>query len=128
MKFCEVCDNMYYIGISEKDGNQLTYYCRNCGHKDETLASESICVLNTQLKRGEQKFNHIINEYTKLDPTIPRIYNMKCPNTMCETNREHVGGSGSKKCEILYIRYDDSNMKYLYMCTTCDTAWKTDDM
>ena len=53
---------------------------------------------------------------------------MKCPNTMCETNREHVGGSGSKKCEILYIRYDDSNMKYLYMCTTCDTAWKTDDM
>lgn len=132
MKFCEVCDNMYYIGINEKDGNQLTYYCRNCGHKDNTLASENICVLNTQLKKREQKFNHIINEYTKLDPTIPRIYNMKCPNTMCETNQESSRGGGggqvSKRCEILYIRYDDANMKYLYMCTTCDTAWKTDDM
>jgi len=133
MKFCEVCDNMYYIGISEKDGNQLTYYCRNCGHKDETLASESICVLSTQLKKKEQKFNHIINEYTKLDPTIPRIYNMKCPNPTCETNHESggsgggAGGEGTSKCEVLYIRYDDANMKYLYVCTACDASWKTDD-
>jgi DNA-directed RNA polymerase subunit M/transcription elongation factor TFIIS len=130
MKFCEVCDNMYYIGINEKDGNTLTYYCRNCGHKDQTLASENICILNTQLKHKEQKFNHIINEYTKLDPTIPRIYNMKCPNQACKTN--HMSGSTSedlsKKTEVLYIRYDDANMKYLYMCTTCDTTWKTDDM
>jgi len=128
MKFCEVCNNMYYIGIDEKDGNMLTYYCRNCGHKDATLATENTCVLNTQLKRGEQKFNHIINQYTKLDPTIPRIYNMKCPNAMCKTNHDGSGsGSGSDKTEVLYIRYDDDNMKYLYMCTTCDTTWKTDD-
>jgi hypothetical protein len=28
---------------------------------------------------------------------------------------------------VIYIRYDDDNMKYLYMCVTCDTVWKTDD-
>ena len=124
MKFCTVCDNMYYIGINEKDGNQLSYYCRNCGHTDETIASENVCVLNTQLRRGEQKFNHIINEYTKLDPTLPRIYNMKCPNIACKTNVEK-----EKKLdtEVIYVRYDDDNMKYLYMCSTCDSTWKTDD-
>jgi len=122
MKFCTVCDNMYYIGINEKDGNNLTYYCRRCGHIDETLASENICVLKTQLKRGEQKFNHIINPYTKMDPTLPRIYNMKCPNAGCKTNVDKV-----EKPEIIYMRYDDDNMKYLYLCVTCDTCWKTDD-
>jgi DNA-directed RNA polymerase subunit M/transcription elongation factor TFIIS len=97
MKFCDNCDNMYYISINEEDPNKLTYYCRNCGNVDKTLASENICVLNTQLKKGEQKYNHIINEYTKMDPTL------------------------------IYIRYDEENMKYLYMCTTCDSVWKTDD-
>jgi DNA-directed RNA polymerase subunit M/transcription elongation factor TFIIS len=25
------------------------------------------------------------------------------------------------------MRYDDENMKYLYLCVTCDMTWKTDD-
>ena len=122
MKFCVKCDNMYYIGISVDDPNQLTYYCRNCKHKDETITQEGVCVLNNQLKKGEQKFNHIINQYTKLDPTLPRIYNMKCPNDECKTNKD-----SSKNAEIIYIRYDDNNLKYLYMCTECDTTWKTNE-
>jgi DNA-directed RNA polymerase subunit M/transcription elongation factor TFIIS len=132
MKFCEQCDNMYYIGINEKDSNQLTYYCRNCGHKDESITAEGVCVLNTQLKQGEQKFNHIVNQYTKLDPTLPRIYSMKCPNASCTTN--HGAGTSaaeskeSGSCEVIYMRYDDDNLKYLYICVTCDTMWKTDDV
>ena len=51
MKFCVKCDNMYYIGVSVDDPNQLTYYCRNCKHKDETLTEEGLCVLNSQLKK-----------------------------------------------------------------------------
>ena len=122
MKFCIKCDNMYYISINEENNNELSYYCRNCGFIDESLASENICVLNTQIQQGEQKYNHIINEYTKLDPTLPRIYNMTCPNASCKSNSDD-----KTKSEILYIRYDQKNMKYLYMCTTCDSVWKTDD-
>ena len=106
MKFCTGCNNMYYIQISEDNGNNIIYYCRNCGNKKET-----------------QNFNHIINKYTKLDPTLPRIYNVKCPNIGCRTNAEH----DKAPTEVIYIRYDDINMKYLYMCTECDTTWKTDD-
>ena len=121
MKFCVKCDNMYYIGVDIDDNNKLIHYCRNCKYKDETLTSEGACVLNSQLKKGEQKFNHIINKYTKLDPTLPRIYNVKCPNAECKTNKEGTS------TEVIYVRYDDDQLKYLYICSDCDTTWKTND-
>lgn len=112
---------MLYISISEKDGNSLSYYCRNCKFVNNEIGEEGVCVLNTHLKKGEQRFNHIINKYTKLDPTLPRIYNMQCPNGTCKSHAE----DGAK--EIIYMRYDEENMKYLYICVECDTIWKTDD-
>jgi len=123
MKFCTHCNNMLYISIDEADGNQLTYYCRNCGAKDENLTAESLCVLETHLKKGEQKFNHIINKYTKQDPTLPRIYNVRCPNASCTTN----SSDAKSPAEVIYMRYDDDALKYLYICVTCDNVWKTDD-
>ena len=125
MKFCEKCDNMYYIGISAEDPNKINYYCRNCSFVDTTVTDEGICVLNTQLKKGEQKFSHIINKYTKIDPTLPRIYNMKCPNMECITNS--AAATTKKETEVIYMRYDDNNLKYLYICVDCDTVWKTND-
>jgi DNA-directed RNA polymerase subunit M/transcription elongation factor TFIIS len=122
MKFCVKCDNMYYIKIDENNDCKLTYYCRNCGHVDETLVEEGVSVLTTQLKNSGQSFKHIVNQYTKLDPTLPRIHNIKCPNTACKTNNDD-----KIVPEIIYMRYDDDSMKYLYICVTCDALWKTDD-
>jgi hypothetical protein len=113
---------MLYLGINPNNSNELTYYCRLCGTTDTTLSESGLCVLNTQFTQGEQKFNHIINEFTKMDPTLPRIYNVKCPNERCKTNVDE-----NEKSEVIYIRYDDNNLKYVYMCVTCDTTWKTDD-
>ena len=45
MKFCSNCNNMLYISVGDTDGNQLIYYCRNCGEKDETITAESVCVI-----------------------------------------------------------------------------------
>jgi DNA-directed RNA polymerase subunit M/transcription elongation factor TFIIS len=114
---------MYYIGIDSENTNKLIYYCRNCQYRDETITDEGVCVLNSQLKKGEQKFNHIINQYTKFDPTLPRIYNVKCPNVQCKTNHEEY----KNPAEVIYLRYDDDNMKYLYICFECDTTWKTSE-
>jgi DNA-directed RNA polymerase subunit M/transcription elongation factor TFIIS len=113
---------MLYIKIDERDSNQLSYYCRNCGYVDETAAEEGVCVMKTQLRKGGQHFHHIINRYTKLDPTLPRIYSIRCPSETCATNVERV-----ENPEVIYIRYDDENMKYVYLCVVCDTTWKTDD-
>ena len=121
MHFCSQCQNMYYISISEENANKLLYYCRNCGNTDSTISENNIVVSKIQLKKSEQEFSHIINKYTKLDPTLPRVSNIHCPNAECKTNTE------SESREIIYIRYDDDNMKYVYLCSTCDTVWKTED-
>ena len=47
---------------------------------------------------------------------------MRCTNIACKTNVDEVEAP-----EIIYMRYDDENMKYLYICVECDTIWKTDD-
>lgn len=119
MHFCVKCSNMYYHTVDVVNPNKLIYYCRNCGHKDENISLQDVVVSKIELKGGEQEFSHIINQYTKLDPTLPRVADVLCPNAECLTNKE-----SDMKPEIIYIRYDDINMKYVHLCCTCDTIWK----
>jgi len=144
MHFCARCDNMYYIcidpGSSESgasaatDSSSLVHYCRNCGHREPV--KHEICVSKVQLKNATQNYGNIINKYTKLDPTLPRINHVKCPNAMCPSNPpEHAvaqasSSSSSDKAsvvprEVNYIRYDEVNMKYVYLCAVCDALWST---
>jgi DNA-directed RNA polymerase subunit M/transcription elongation factor TFIIS len=160
-----------------------------------------------QLLTSEKKYTHIVNEYTKYDPTLPRINTIKCPNQECSSNgfaggvgktaskaaskaaekaaskleekatkaaskaaekatkaaekaaskaadkkktgleqvleqqeeieeaqaeqqekaQTLVEASGENNREVIYIRYDDINMKYVYLCVHCDTTWRTDN-
>ena len=123
MHFCNLCDNMYYISIEPDNPNKLVYYCRNCGNKDSVLSVDNVTITSSQLKKSEQEFSHIINKYTKLDPTLPRINKILCPNPECSTNLN----KDATPREIIYIRYDDINLKYIYLCSTCDTVWKTEE-
>ena len=115
---------MYYIGINEQNPNELTHYCRNCGYIDNSNIKENSCILRNDIKKGERKFDHIINKYTKLDPTLPRINTVKCPNVKCATNNNE-GKDDDIKHEVIYLRYDDIKLKYIYLCPTCDHIWKT---
>jgi DNA-directed RNA polymerase subunit M/transcription elongation factor TFIIS len=112
---------MYYVKINVNNPNKLVYYCRNCGDENLLLSEENVTVSKTIIKKSQQSFSHIINKYTKLDPTLPRINNILCPNQDCITNKNE------KEREIIYIRYDDINMKYIYLCSDCDTVWKTNE-
>jgi len=138
MHFCSCCDNMYYISITPD--NELQYYCRNCGHIDDKIASDNICVSKVNMKKTNttQSFSQVVNKYTKLDPTLPRIKTIRCPNDDCISNKKSTGslsssssadGSSSSrnlKNEVIYLRYDDTNLKYIYLCTKCDKVWNTE--
>jgi len=121
MHFCSECSNMYYIRISADNPNKLIYYCRNCGHEDFALNVDNLTITNTQFKKVTSQVTYI-NKYTKLDPTLPRINNILCPNAECLTNTKN------EPREIIYIRYDDINMKYIYLCSSCNTVWKLDEL
>jgi DNA-directed RNA polymerase subunit M/transcription elongation factor TFIIS len=122
MYFCSNCGNMYYIRIDANDVNKLIHYCRNCNHETDLPDASNICVSKTQIKQTQQTFTHIINKYTKLDPTLPRVNTIACPNPECPTNKTE----SPDPREIIYIRYDDTNMKYVYLCSNdmCNYAWQ----
>jgi DNA-directed RNA polymerase subunit M/transcription elongation factor TFIIS len=120
---------MLYLRLNN-DSNNLIYYCRNCGNTyDETDKSE-ICVLNTHVSQSSA-FSQDINEYTKYDQTLPRTKNIKCPNQSCKSNiGESIDQSPDQpeqpnRNEVIYLRYDDINLHYTYICAHCDTIWNT---
>ena len=144
MHFCNQCGNMYYVKILKQDNDSedsnndeaLIYYCRKCGNEDTELYknTNNLCVSKTHIIGETQDFKNIINEYTKHDPTLPRINTIDCPNRDCLTNKTKKNGvdgdgdgDGDDKNEIvkeiIYMRYDNSNMKFIYLCTTCDNVW-----
>jgi hypothetical protein len=121
---------MYYIRLSGENKDKLTYYCRKCGNEDNNLldTEENICISRTDLKQSTTSYDHIINKYTKLDPTLPHIKNINCPNTSCLSNQTSESKNGENvTSDILYLRYDDASMKFVYICTHCDTIWKSAD-
>jgi DNA-directed RNA polymerase subunit M/transcription elongation factor TFIIS len=124
MKFCTQCDNMYYIGTDSKDSNKLQHYCRNCHHVDNSVNEEGACILQTQTIATDQQFTNVVNKYTKYDSTLPRVFTIKCPNNECNSNKNV---ESQRNPEVIYIRYNDTEMKYLYVCCECDTTWKTND-
>lgn len=116
MEFCDVCDNMLYLSKGDHELD-LVHACKKCGFKRNVSGEESIIVSSLSLAKQSQ-YTSVINQYTKLDPTLPRIQGMSCPQEDCanKTGRE----------PIIYIRYDNVDLKYAYICPICGTVWKTD--
>lgn len=120
---------MYYIAVTPE--NELQYYCRNCGNIDNTIAADNICVSKVNVKHtaSTTTYSQVVNKYTKFDPTLPRIHTMRCPNDECPSNAGGGGGASKEKekekakSEIIYVRYDDTNLKYVYLCAKCDKVW-----
>ena len=110
MEFCEVCDNLHYTKVTD---GKIVKFCKKCGHTLEPKSST--VVFSTSFQKREQSV--VINKFTKLDPTLPRIYTIPCPNDQCENHtHEHP--------EIIVVRYDHSELKYIFICPLCDTSWK----
>ena len=120
MHFCQKCENMYYIKINDDD-DMLSFYCRNCGHVDEILNKEAMCLTSYSTKSNETGIASSINTFTKYDPTLPHLHNILCVDKNCISNRE----KDAPKSDVIYIRYNDNDMKYLYMCVYCDKVWKS---
>jgi len=126
MNFCVLCNNMLYLTISADVENELNYFCRNCGFTEQV---QGIVSLSTTQNKCKHTARNIVNKYTKFDPTLPRVNNIDCVNETCITNKSHENEVQVDKAEkeIIFIRYDDSNMKYIYMCVHCDTVWGSEN-
>jgi len=105
------------------DGSTLTLKCKHCGFTEQMnpKTSEEALILETTFSSGSagQKITSSLNAYTKLDPTLPHLKTIACPNEACPS------GADPATRDILYIRTDPKNLKFQYSCTVCDTQWSS---
>jgi DNA-directed RNA polymerase subunit M/transcription elongation factor TFIIS len=123
MKFCEICNNMLYMKLGEAD--ELVMYCKNCGFNtkpknDATTASSKdvMCVFQSSIGDEQADYKQYMTKDVKYDRTLPRVRHIKCINSKCT--------STDADREVIYIKYDQANLKFLYFCCTCETFWKTE--
>ena len=72
------------------------------------------------------------NLVTSVEQIIANIKQLQTPEMQLYTNLDNQNLNQAKRTkdlarEIIYIRYDNVNMKYVYLCCTCDTVWKTEE-
>ena len=145
--FCKIC--RYYLYLEEvtveaeadaPPTTELRRICRNCGYHE---IMESGLILEIDLKeKTSEGYKILMNEFTKDDPTLPHVHTIKCPNQDCESNKnvpkardepdeqdekDDLPGEYNEGVEsdVIYLKYDAVNMKYLYICNVCDTKWRS---
>jgi DNA-directed RNA polymerase subunit M/transcription elongation factor TFIIS len=113
--FCKDCDNLLYL-YKSNDSDDLYNCCKSCGSK--TKVDEKVTLVYTNDKGKMDRSECIVNNmYITHDITIPSIKNN--PNISCKNPDCQV-----KESNIRYIKYDDINMKFIYICNHCGHKWK----
>ena len=112
--FCPTC--RYYLYLNQEE-QTLRRICYNCGFQEEEKGG---LVLEIDLKeKTSEGYKILLNEFTKQDPTLPHVETIKCPNQACESN------VGNKKKDVIYMKYDAINLKFLYICNVCNAHWRS---
>ena len=117
MEFCDQCDNL--LTLAKDKGNEgLHYHCRSCKTNTECPPNFSPCVYQKNYGGNEKVFYEMfVNKYTKHDPSLPHVHTTECQNKEC------IGKKEKQQPDIVYVRYSDDKMKYIYLCCHCDKAW-----
>jgi len=101
------------------DGSgELSRQCVNCGYNEKDVKGGLISETMVQQKSSEA-FKIMINEFTRQDNTLPHIKMIPCPKEMCASNQ------GGVDRDVIYMTYDASGKKNLYICNVCGEQWKS---
>ena len=111
-KFCDNCNNLFYLYSNEK--NELYYGSKVCGNKELYEPSIDKFIYNSSKIKKDTIINNndnLINDITL--PYLSKNSVIKCINPDCNDNSK----------PITFIKYDDIDMKYIYICTGCSQKW-----
>ena len=117
MFFCENDNNMLYMKINN---NTLSYYCKLClkDYDLKDLKGSNKCIYKQNYNMNKYSYKTYINEHIFEDKTLPIINNLDCINSECVTNKDK-----NKEKEIIYIKYNKKDLKFIYFCCHCKTQW-----
>lgn len=152
MQFCPTCDNALAVQIGKSLHapdtapaslhTPMMLYCKHCPYKksfdtsednaDDVINNAQAQLFDPCMYRSNYSSNHplyystVVNQYTFDDPTLPCL-TIACPNAQCVTNTATTGDEKKPESEVLFVRYNDQEMKYLYLCRHCRQCWHTND-
>jgi DNA-directed RNA polymerase subunit M/transcription elongation factor TFIIS len=120
MRFCPKCK--YYLFLSASEGASVSMQCKNCGFSEklDPKSKDEALILETNFRSGSSATGASsgisVNEYTRMDPTLPHVNTIRCPSGACPSNR-------GEERDVIYIKTDPANLKFQYVCTKCPTQW-----
>jgi DNA-directed RNA polymerase subunit M/transcription elongation factor TFIIS len=121
IRFCPECRYYLYLQDTldeEENENYLERLCRNCGYRERDMKGGLISEISIKEKSAES-YKILVNEFTREDYRLPRIRgSLKCPNGDCQSNK-------GTESDILYLKYDPVNIGYIYICSHCNTNWRS---
>ena len=122
--FCPDCGYILFLkqilDEDDLDVGKLFNYCKNCNYKTEFNYKNTL-VFKKKYSDTYQVENKIQNDYLIYDPTLPHVYNIDCINENCVSNAPEDRNPAEK--DIIFIKFDEDNMKYLYLCKHCKASW-----
>lgn len=135
MDFCTVCGNMLYIRtidpaaattedlqdteeeVATSTSSTIEFYCKHCNFKKVPENPHSSFVISETHFDENAQFSLMVNPFLKYDPTLPHVDNVPCPNEACSKPPD----AGN---DVIYIKYDNTHMKYIYYCSHCSHFWR----
>ena len=101
-------------------GGNLERVCKYCTNR--TPEKDGLVMEMIIQEDATESHRTFVNEFTKLDPRLPHTSILKCPNETCPSRTQQ-----GVKTDIIYMKYDAANMKFLYICNIpgCNTQWKS---
>lgn len=131
--FCKQCNNMLYMSFRDSGGSagggssgtpkqELIYHCKHCMFEmtADALRTDrnlSASVQTENYEDDQASYKQYVNPYIKDDPTLPHVTDIDCPNTACMRPSDALR-------DVILIKYDSINLKFLYHCVHCSAFWK----
>lgn len=128
MNFCPKCENYLYLEQGSEDAvtasgaTEKRYFlnrrCKTCGYVEVDTQGGLVNETIVQ-ERASEGYKILLNEFTRQDPTLPHLNTLPCPNTTsCPSNK-------GEPRDVIIIKYDAQNMKFLYICNKCGEQWRS---
>lgn len=101
------------LHIRTTDDNKVVHKCPACMKEYDLFMSKTTC-LSRRVINGTGRTSKLpfLDVGVFSDPTLPHLTDIVCPSAEC-SKKDNVEN------DIVYMRYDDENMKYVFCCMHC---------
>lgn len=102
------------------DADGTVYVCKNCAYTENVSHGGSpLCITDTKSFDDSVKYMRYVTPLLLSDPTMPHVSNIACQNeSECSRPKDSAH-------DVVVVKYDYDNLRYMYMCAHCGVAWVT---